>query len=82
MDLRKDRHTFLNAATHLYKRVCPSVDPPVPCLQKSSKYAVKSDQNVMRALEKASSDPYCPCSSVAASVGRVSGLVYKDIHRI
>ena len=37
---------------------------------------VLSKQNIVRALEEASGDLYCPCSTVAASVGRVSGLVY------
>ena len=53
---------FLDAATHLYKRVCPSVGPCHVC---------KNRRNIVRALERASSDLYCPCPSVAASVGRL-----------
>ena len=55
-----------------------SVHPSVRAMlvKKSSNYVVLSDRNVVRAMVKTSRYLYCPCPTVAASVGRVSGLVH------
>ena len=56
--------------------VDPSFGPSVLCFSfKSSKLWFKVNQNNVRALKRASSYLGGPCPTVAASVGRVSGLV-------